>query len=181
MQIGSFLSCWKCLFLLWLHWGEGMGWGGLMWLLGERGKAVSWDCHMKWTFGSPRHSLKCSICHSSWRFSCFTGKGETTACQNQILLQGQKMWPQLSFLSLPAMPSFQCQKIWTSQIFKHENLVWVHCSSYTLAWMAITCLAFWHQLCRWARAGLPSVPRSVTSWLPSCIVSSVVWTQAKGM
>lgn len=77
--------------------------------------------------------------------------------------------------------SFQSQKICPSQSGKHENLVWVHYSSYTLAWMAITFLAFWHQLCRWARAGLPSVPRSVTSWLLSCIVSSVVWTQAKGM
>lgn len=113
-----------------------------------------------------------TVWNRTFDIQVFTGKGETTVCQNHILLQGQKMWPWLSYLNLPAVPNFQCQKICPSQSGKRENLVWVHYSSYNLAWMAITFLAFWHQLCRWARAGLPSVPRSVKPWLLSCIVIS---------
>lgn len=43
------------------------GWVGVVprgcWVKGAK---LSWDCHMKWTFGSPSHSLKCSICHSGF-------------------------------------------------------------------------------------------------------------------
>lgn len=64
---GSFLSYWKCLFFLALtSLGRRDGWSGLVWLLGERGQAMSWDCHVKWTFGSSSHSLKHSICHSGF-------------------------------------------------------------------------------------------------------------------
>lgn len=144
------------------------------WVKGAKlwAETATWNGHL---------AAPVTVWNPAFVIQAFTGKGETTACQTQILLQGQKVWPQLSYLSLPAMPSFQCQEICPSQSGKHENPAWVHYSPYTLVWMAIVFLALWHQLCRWARAGLPSVPRSVTSWLPSCIVISAVWTQAKGM
>lgn len=84
--------------------------------------------------------LAVTVWNTAFITQAFTDKGETAACQNQILLQGQKMWPQLCCLNLPAMPSFQCQKICPSQSGEHENLVWVHGSStLQLGWQ----LWFW--------------------------------------
>ena len=141
--------------------------------LDARGQAVSWDCQLKRMFG-PGHSLKHSICHPS-----ITGKGETAASEHQILLQGQKMWPQPFPLNPPATPWFpdsenMSQSVWQTG----ENLVCCWCTPALILkpGQKLHFLAFWHRLSRWARADLPSAPWSVMSWLLSCTVISVVWT-----
>lgn len=119
MQTGSFLSCWKCLFIITLTSLERKGWFGVdpcgFWVKG----AKMWAETGTWNecFAAP-----VTVWNRAFVIQAFTGKGGTTACQNQILLQGQKMWPQLPYLNLPAVPGFQCQKIRPTHSGKRENL-----------------------------------------------------------
>lgn len=172
-----------------IHWGDGMGWGGPMWHdeqcqgcqlpsqaapLDARGQAASWDCQMKWMVGSPGHSLKYIIWHLSlhkqrWN-SSISGPNSPAGPENVT----PPLFPESScntlISSLGKYVPVSLANWWKSCLFL------VHYNFYSQAWMATTFLTFWHQLSRWARASLLSVPRSVTSWLLSCMAMSVVWT-----
>lgn len=189
----SFVLGWNGLSFLTLTsqilWADGMGWGGPMWHdeqwqgcqlpsqaapLDARGQTVSWDCQMKWMFGSPSHSLKRSIWHLSlhkqrWN-SSISGPNSSVRSENvtPALLPGSSCNALLSSLGKYVPISLAR--------WRKSCLFLLHYNVYSQAWMAPIFLTFWHWLSGWARAGLPSEPRSVTSWLLSCTVISVVWT-----